>query len=143
MDRVLHTWRRDRPDRTFRRRLPRDLPLVLADPDWLVRVLHELVDNAVKFSDDPVLVTAATTDDHVRVEIRDKGVGIPETMLEEVRGDFRQADASSTRHYGGLGLGLAIVERILERQDGALELTSSMGQGTHVAVVLPAADSEP
>ena len=74
-----------------------------------------------------------------RLGVRDRGVGIPEEAMAEVRSEFRQADGSATRHYGGLGLGLAIVERVLDRMDAGLEIDSTVGQGTHVAVVLRAA----
>ena len=140
VDEVLGDWRGRHPDRAFRRRLARRLPPVLLDPRWGRMVLDELVDNATKFSRDTVVVAARRqADGRVRIEVRDRGVGIPEEAMAEVRSEFRQADGSATRHYGGLGLGLAIVERVLDRMDGALELDSVVGQGTHVAIVLPPA----
>ena len=140
VDEVLADWRDRHPDRHFRRRVARRLPAVLIDPRWGRMVLDELIDNAAKFSQDTVVVAARREDDgRVRIEVRDKGVGIPEEAMAEVRSEFRQADGSATRHYGGLGLGLAIVERVLDRMDGELELELVVGQGTHVAIVLPAA----
>ncbi len=140
VDEVLASWRHRRPDRTFRRRVARRLPDVHVDPLWTRRALDELVANAVKFSEDRIVLRAQLDDDgDVRLEVRDRGVGIPDDRVAEIRAEFRQADASATRHHGGLGLGLAIVERILDRQDATLDVESEVGQGTHVALVLPPA----
>ncbi len=140
VDEALASWRARYPDRTFRRRLRRGLPEVLVDRRWGRMVLDELLDNAVKFSEDTIVVAGEREDDgRVRVEVRDRGVGVPEDAMAEIRSEFRQADGSATRHYGGLGLGLAIVERVLDRMDGQLDIDSTVGQGTHVAVTLPPA----
>lgn len=144
VDGVLAEWRARHPDRTFRRRLQRDLPAVLLDARWGHMVLDELLDNAVKFSDDTIVLNAGEADDgRVRIEVRDRGVGIPDEAMADIRSDFRQLDGSTTRHYGGLGLGLAIVERVLDRMDADLDIESSVGQGTHVAVTVRAAPSSP
>jgi PAS domain S-box-containing protein len=140
VDAALERWRGRHPDRTYRRRVRRGLPLAMLDPRYTGRVLDELLDNATKFSHDTILVSAeATEDGRVRLGVHDRGIGIDEAALDEIRGDFRQGDASATRSYGGLGLGLAIVERILERQNGELRVESRIGQGTHVEVILPTA----
>lgn len=140
VDETLADWRRRCPDRTFRRRLRRNLPPVMIDRRYGRMVLDELIDNAQKFSDDTIVVAAERAGDgRVRIEVRDRGVGIDEDAMADVRSDFRQADGSATRRYGGLGLGLAIVERILDRMDADLDIESTVGQGTHVAVVVRAA----
>lgn len=139
VDESLSTWRARHPDRTFRRRLARGLPDVLVDPAWTRRALDEVLANAVKFSDDRIVVGATRDDGRVRLEVRDQGPGIPEEAMDSIRTAFRQADGSVTRHHGGLGLGLAIVEEILDHQDADLALVSHVGQGTHVGFLLPTA----
>lgn len=137
VDRVLEGWRLRQPDRTFRRRVARRLPQVLVDGDWTHRALDELVDNAVKFSTGTVVVAAsAEVDGRVRLEVRDRGSGIDPEQLDLIRQPFEQADGSTTRAVGGLGLGLAVVERIAWAQDATLIVESGVGQGTHVALVV-------
>jgi PAS domain S-box-containing protein len=141
VDGVLGRWREQYPTRTFRRRLRKDTPAVDTDPRLLAQVLDELIDNARKFSEGPIDVHAERADgDRVRLTVKDRGSGIPEEDLAHVSRDFHQVDGSTTRHYGGLGLGLAIVERTLVLLDGRLEIESEVGQGTHVHVLLPVAD---
>lgn len=139
VDETLDAWRTARPDRTFRRRLARGLPEVSVDPEWTRRALDEVLSNAVKFSDDRIVIGASEEDGRVRLEVRDRGDGIPEELLAGVRSAFQQADGSVTRHHGGLGLGLAIVEEILEHQDAELDLVTHVGHGTHVGLLLPRA----
>lgn len=140
VDQVLTRWRSQYPGRTFRRRLSRDTPPVHTDPHLLAQVLDELLDNARKFSDGPVIIASErVSEDRVRLSVRDKGSGIPAEDLADIARDFHQVDGSTTRHYGGLGLGLAIVERTLLLLDGRLDIESEVGQGTHVSILLPVA----
>jgi two-component system, OmpR family, sensor histidine kinase ResE len=137
VDEVLERWRHRAPDRTFRRRVARGLPQVLVDPDWTHRALDELVDNAVKFSSGTVVVAASReADGRVRLEVRDKGSGIDPAQLDLIRQPFEQADGSTTRAVGGLGLGLAVVERIAWAQEATLVVESGVGQGAHVGLVV-------
>ncbi|MBW3561375.1 MAG: PAS domain S-box protein [Actinobacteria bacterium] len=142
VDEVLYAWRERFPDRRFSRYLERDLPDVLVDPRLLGRVLEEVIDNAVKFSDEPVRLLASSDDrtDRVRLTVRDEGMGIPEDELEMITRDFHQADGSATRKYGGLGLGLSLVYRIAERFGAEVEIASTQGEGTEVHLLLPVAD---
>ena len=140
VDEVLERWREAHPDRQFVRRLRSDLPEVHVDPGLLGRVLEELIDNATKFSDDTVSVLADLGADRtVELTVRDRGRGIEPEELETILRDFHQADGSATRRFGGLGLGLSIVQRILESFDGDIEVRSEPGDGTDVVVRLPVA----
>ena len=142
VDAVLERWRSTHPDRTFRRRLARGLPPVQVDPALLARVFEELIDNAVKFSDDDIRITAEPTDDgRVAVAVRDLGQGMSEDEREVILRDFHQVDGSATRRYGGLGLGLSIVQRILERFDADIRVESELDVGTDVILYLPVADA--
>ncbi|MBW3621222.1 MAG: HAMP domain-containing protein, partial [Actinobacteria bacterium] len=141
VDDVLGRWRRRVPDRTFGRRLSRGLPPVQVDPDLLARVFEELIDNAVKFSEDDVRILASPGEDGtVLVTVRDRGQGMEPDELDDILRDFHQVDGSATRRFGGLGLGLSIVQRILERFDADIRVGSEVGGGTDVVLVLPRAD---
>jgi signal transduction histidine kinase/ActR/RegA family two-component response regulator len=105
----------------------------LGDPDRLQQVVWNLLSNAVKFTPaaGKVLVRLERHDDDERDElvVRDTGIGINPAFLPNVFDTFRQADASSTRQYGGLGLGLSIVRRLVELHGGTVRAESA-GQGT-------------
>jgi len=143
---VLGEWRGRHPKREFKRRVAKTLPPVQGDADMLRRALNELLDNAVKFSPngEAISVTAALEDSRrgqrVRLTVRDRGVGINPEMVSEVFGDFYQADASETRHYGGLGLGLALVRRIAQGAGGEAQVESTPDEGTLVHLLLPVAE---
>jgi two-component system, OmpR family, phosphate regulon sensor histidine kinase PhoR len=76
----------------------------------------------------------------IRLTVEDEGEGIAPEHLPRLTERFYRADAGRSRSLGGTGLGLAIVKHIVERHRGRLEIASTVGKGTRVAVILPAAD---
>ncbi len=120
--------------------VPPDLPPVLADDEKLRWVLLQLVDNAVKFTSTGGAVTlqVALLGKRLRISVRDTGIGIPSGRREEIFESFRQLDGSSTRRYGGTGLGLALVRRIIEAHGSEMLVESEEGQGSTFAFTLPA-----
>ena len=140
VDEAVERWRAQWPHRTFTRRIARDVGTVGLDPRMLAAVLDELVDNAVKFSEGPVSIRGERDGDQVRITITDRGIGIDPEQIDHIREAFRQGDASATRRYGGLGIGLPLVERILQFVDGELILESVPEERTDVTVVLPVAE---
>jgi PAS domain S-box-containing protein len=119
-----------------------DVPPVTADETRLQQVLANLLSNAVKFTPDGgrVSVTVTTAGPSVRIAVADTGEGLLPEVAPHVFERFRQADSTLTRHYGGLGLGLAIVRHLVELHGGAVSATSDgPGCGTTVTVTLPVA----
>jgi len=113
---------------------------VLGDPDRLQQVVWNLVSNAVKFTPrgGKVGVAVRETDSHVLLIVHDTGKGIPPDFLPHVFERFRQADSTSTRKYGGLGLGLAIVRHLVELHGGTVQAESQgPDQGATFTVRLP------
>ena len=123
------------------------LPKILGDERLLRRSLEEVLDNAVKFSPHggTIRLEASGRTGNgrrgraVRVSVVDEGIGIAPEDLSKIFSDFHQLDGSATRTYGGLGLGLAFVQRIVDAHDGSIEVTSEPDQGTRLTISIPAA----
>ena len=113
---------------------------ISGDPARLQQVIWNLLSNAIKFTPraGTIQVTVERVDSHVEIGVADSGVGIPPEFLPHLFERFRQADASTTRAHGGLGLGLSIVKNLVELHGGTVEVHSAgEGLGTKVAVRLP------
>ena len=116
--------------------------VLLGDPERLQQVVWNLVSNAVKFTgrDGAVRVRLARIDHHLELSVSDTGRGIEPEFLRHVFDRFQQADSGTTRRYGGLGLGLAIVRHIVELHGGSVSVESSgVGHGATFRVRLPLA----
>ena len=114
--------------------------LVLGDPARLQQIVWNLVSNAIKFtpSGGRVAVHFKRADSHLELSVSDTGIGISKPFLPHVFERFRQADSSTTRAHGGLGLGLAIVRHLVELQGGTVFAASEgTGQGSVFRVRLP------
>jgi signal transduction histidine kinase len=117
-----------------------DGPALTADPDRLLQVITNLLSNAVKFTREGGRITITHRADARGVEltVADDGIGIAPEFLPHVFGLFRQADGSSTRKHGGLGLGLAIARRIVDLHGGTIRVESDgPGKGARFIVALP------
>ena len=97
---------------------------VLADATRLQQILWNLLSNAVKFTPNGgrISVSAQQVDQRIRIEVADTGIGIDPAFLPHVFDRFRQADSATTRRYGGLGLGLAIVHDLVRLHGGEVEV---------------------
>jgi two-component system, OmpR family, sensor kinase len=115
--------------------VPWPIPPCQADRELLLIVFRNLADNALKYSTGPAQIRAHDASGQLVVEVIDTGRGIPTEDLPLVLTELYRG--SNTRDVAGSGLGLAMVQRILERHGGRLELRSRFGQGTIVAVQLP------
>ncbi|MDT8856200.1 PAS domain S-box protein [Paracoccaceae bacterium Fryx2] len=109
------------------------------DANRLLQILHNLVGNAIKFtpSGEVRLLLSARHDGPLVLEISDTGIGMDEAQLGRVFDEFTQADGSITRRFGGTGLGLPIVRRLVRLMGGEITLDSTPGRGTRVRVHLP------
>lgn len=112
---------------------------VNGDPDRLVQALTNLAGNAIKFSEPggKVTIEGLVEGDEVVLRVLDEGRGIPPEMLESVFDRFRQVDATDAREKGGTGLGLAITKSIVDLHGGRIDVTSTVGEGSCFAIVLP------
>jgi two-component system cell cycle sensor histidine kinase PleC len=119
-----------------------DLPLIQGDPVRLKQVYVNLISNAVKFTPEGGIVSAAVHrfDDHsVLVTIGDTGIGMSAADIKVALSPFGQVDNELSRKQEGTGLGLAIAKGLVEQHGGVLEVSSEKGQGTVIATLLPIA----
>ncbi len=112
---------------------------LIGDPTRLSQILNNLVSNAIKFTDKGDVTVRlglrSKRDQDVTIdfEVRDSGIGIPEKSLDSIFESFTQASSDTTRKFGGTGLGLTIVKKLIELQGGAITVRSKVGQGTTFA----------
>ncbi len=127
--------------------VPEGIPDLEGDRRYLEQVVDELIDNAVKYSPagGRVMVAARAggragngSRPYVELSVSDEGVGILPERLGSIFGEFAQGDGSSTREFGGLGLGLALVRHICEAHGGTLTCRSQPGEGSTFTIALPA-----
>ncbi|MCS6924824.1 MAG: HAMP domain-containing histidine kinase, partial [Candidatus Binatia bacterium] len=122
----------------YTRCLADDLPMLHSDPDKLKVVLKNLIGNALKFTEAGTITVAAyACEDGVAVCVNDTGIGIPPEIQSRIFEPFYQGDSSSTRLYGGAGLGLYIVKRLVELLGGTISVDSQVGCGSTFRVWLP------
>jgi len=127
---------------TLEVRIEPELPAVMGDPDRLQQVLWNLLSNGIKFTPKGgrVTVSVAGRNSEVMLTVADTGAGIKHEFLPHVFERFRQAESSTNRAYGGLGLGLAIVRHLVELHGGSVAVQSEgEGQGATFSVRLPVA----
>lgn len=118
--------------------LQENLPPILADKLGLSTVLQLLLDNGLKFSKDIVEVMAVHDNRMITISVKDSGIGIAKDQIEAIFDLFYQVDNSSTRRYGGTGVGLAIAQLILDRHDSHIMVESEIGKGSTFSFMLPA-----
>jgi signal transduction histidine kinase/ActR/RegA family two-component response regulator len=119
---------------------------IAGDPERLQQIVWNLLSNAVKFTPHGghVTLTVVKTGGDIEIAVRDTGIGIGPEFLPHVFERFRQQDAGTTRRYGGLGLGLAIVRNLVELHGGSVSAHSDgEGHGATFTIRLPAAGAGP
>jgi two-component system sensor histidine kinase BarA len=147
-----------------------DVPVLQADPVRLRQILINLVSNAVKFTPERGRVDLSVKTTEMRMAqgdddddddaggfgaalmmvperavefcVKDTGIGIPEAEVAKIFDAFYQVDGSSTREYGGAGLGLSIARSLVEAHHGTIRVSSELGRGTSFFVTLPEAQPD-
>ncbi|MGK7900347.1 MAG: ATP-binding protein [Hormoscilla sp.] len=136
--------------------IPEDISLVYADENRLQQILHNLVGNAIKFTNSGMVEISAKTihgpsfivdgnagptidNEQLAISVSDTGIGISQDKLDRIFESFEQADGSTAREYGGTGLGLAITKQLVELHGGEIRVSSIVGEGTRFTFTLPLA----
>src|SRR6266516_5149625 len=136
---VIRHLEASRPDVTIMVDLPANLPTVMADRDRIEEVLHDLLDNAVKYSPDKheVMVACRATGDEVIVSVSDVGMGISLRDQEQIFDRFYRAADGKTSSMQGAGLGLYICRAIVEAHGGRIWVESALHEGSTFSFSLP------
>jgi Signal transduction histidine kinase len=107
------------------------------DKDKIRQLLVILLDNAIKYSKDPIDVTVSQVKQTVRIHVTDKGIGIPENEIPHLFERFYRVDGARSRATGGVGLGLSIAKRIVDMHGGQIDVFSKPGKGTTITLQFP------
>ena len=119
-------------------RTPPNVPSIFTDPVKVKVVLKNLLSNAVKFTESgSITVTVTTQQNSIDISVTDTGIGIAPESLAIIFEPFRQAENPMIRRYGGIGLGLYVVHRMLELLEGSITVDSTPGKGSTFRVHLP------
>ena len=123
-------------------------PFFIGDPTKIKQILMNLISNAVKFTEKGEILIEVKLDkkindiEYIYFSVKDTGIGLDEDKLEKIFQPFTQADNSSTRKYGGTGLGLTICKAFVEAMGGKINVKSTAGLGTNFCFTLPLKISE-
>ncbi|HWC15096.1 MAG TPA: ATP-binding protein [Actinomycetota bacterium] len=152
IQKLAREWEQRTPRHSVVADVGGELPEVIGDERLLRRSFEEILDNAVKFSPHGGTIRLEVRGSarqnggerrrrmrSVEVTVSDEGIGIQPEDVNKIFSDFHQLDGSETRSYGGLGLGLAFVRRIVEAHDGTVSVQSEPDEGTRLIVSIPAA----
>ncbi|MCE9669776.1 ATP-binding protein [Myxococcus stipitatus] len=145
LDGLAERFRRTHPETPLRLEVAPGLPMLEADPVLLRRAVQNLLDNARKYSEpgSPVTLRGHAADDHVLLEVEDRGMGINAADLPLLSQPFFRTDRSRARNTGGVGLGLTLVRRIVEAHQGRFSIHGVPEGGTRVTLLLPHAVEAP
>ncbi|MEL1134568.1 ATP-binding protein [Desulfitobacterium sp. THU1] len=118
-----------------------DVPLTKADPEKIRRIIENLAGNAVKFTDPggrvEISVQYDPSSNEIILLVNDNGIGIKEDAQKYIFEKFTQADSSSSRKYGGTGLGLSLAKELVELHQGWIKVESQYGGGSRFIVGIP------
>ncbi len=118
---------------------------VTADPEWLTRVLKNVLHNAMRFTEPGGVITVGAIPQGKQglIWVQDTGIGLEKDQLERIFNEFYQAEDHMTRQHGGLGIGLSIARALIQAQNGKIWAESpGPGRGTRINILLPLAQQE-
>lgn len=123
---------------TLDNRVSYDFPMVYADGNRLIQILHNLIGNAIKFTDSGVVdISAEMIRDMARVRVSDTGIGFAPELQGRIFQAFEQGDVSEINHGGGTGLGLSITKKLVELHGGTIDVESAPGKGSVFIFTIP------
>jgi signal transduction histidine kinase/CheY-like chemotaxis protein len=127
-----------RPDVVLEKQVDESLSTIYSDQDKIRQIILNLLSNAAKFTHEgKITLSAEREGEHLRISIRDTGIGISTENLPRLFKEFQQADSGTTRQYGGTGLGLSISRNLARLLGGDITVESEVGKGSIFALITP------
>ncbi len=119
-----------------------ELIVIKSDEDCINQILHHILDNAVKFTQNGSINISAelitdSSQKYVKITVTDTGIGIDSNYINSIFEPFRQASEGIDRSFDGLGIGLTITEKLVEKLNGSIKVVSELHQGTSIILNLP------
>jgi two-component system sensor histidine kinase KdpD len=135
---VVRETTKGRKDKPVEMRVPADLPKVSMDRRMIEKVMHHLLENALKYSEPgkPIVLSAEKEDGHLLLSVADRGAGIDPMEQALIFDKFYRGQGQRYR-VSGTGMGLAIAKAIVQAHEGTISVTSQLGQGSVFTVSLP------
>ena len=125
-------------ENTFKLEITDNLGIAKTDSTKLRQILFNIIGNAAKFTDHgEIIITASSSSENIKISISDTGIGMTENQLADLTAPFMQADISTTRKYGGTGLGMNLTERLAEILGIEINVESTPEEGTCFNLVIP------
>jgi len=129
---------------TLKNEIEENIPPVAGDENRLYQIMHNLIGNAIKFTESgSVSVSAEYKDSMVYISVADTGIGIAKDKTPDIFKSFEQIEASVEREYGGTGLGLSITKQLVELHGGEISVDSKVGQGSTFTFSISASSDKP
>ncbi len=129
---------------TLKNEIGADIPPLDADENRIQQIMHNLVGNAITFTESgSITISAEARNGMVEISVADTGIGIPEDKIDAIFKSFEQVDASIAREYGGTGLGLAVTKQLVELHGGDIRVESEMGKGSTFTFTIPISPDKP
>lgn len=119
--------------------LTKEEPILFGDPYLLELAVQNLLNNAAKYSEPPAHITLTIQEDgdYLTLSVKDRGIGIPAADIENLFQRFYTVNKAHSRKLGGSGLGLSIVQTIIEKHGGSIRVESTLGVGSTFTLILP------
>jgi len=119
--------------------IEKEIPSLFIDKDALSQALNNLLDNAAKFSavGNEITVSVRKEGENVIINIKDKGIGIPQDEMDKIFDKFYQGQNAVKQSVKGTGLGLTLVKHIVEAHQGRISVKSKVGQGSTFSLIFP------
>ncbi|MFT4926157.1 MAG: ligand-binding sensor domain-containing protein/signal transduction histidine kinase [Phenylobacterium sp.] len=124
--------------------MPKNLPPVMADEARLEQIMHNLVSNAIKFTDHGnVIASAMVINDELMISVSDTGIGIAHDQFDTIFESFQQIEGESEQVHAGTGLGLAVSQQLVELHGSKITVDSELAQGSIFSFTLPISEQKP
>lgn len=120
-----------------------EIDLIYADENRVHQIIHNLIGNSIKFTEKgKITISAKPVDEMLEITVSDTGIGISEDKIDRIFYSFEQGDGSTSRKYGGTGIGLTITKQLIELHGGKIRVESSPDSGSKFIFTLPLADNK-